>query len=55
MPEAIRVLVVDDDVDVRRLLTAVLSRPPMTVVEAASGGIVVDDEDVNGVRHLESW
>src|SRR5687767_14723566 len=38
MPDAIHVLVVDDDSDVRSLLTAVLSRPPMTVSEAASGG-----------------
>jgi DNA-binding NtrC family response regulator len=38
MPDAIHVLVVDDDSDVRSLLTAVLARPPMTVSEAASGG-----------------
>jgi two-component system response regulator AtoC len=38
MPDAIHVLVVDDDSDVRSLLTAVLSRPATTVVEAASGG-----------------
>jgi DNA-binding NtrC family response regulator len=37
MADAIHVLVVDDDVDVRRLLSAVLSRPPMTVSETASG------------------
>jgi hypothetical protein len=32
MSDVIRVLVVDDDSDVRGLLTAVLSRPPMTVI-----------------------
>ena len=37
MPDAIRVLVVDDDSDVRRLLAAVLARPPHTVVDARSG------------------
>jgi DNA-binding NtrC family response regulator len=37
MPDAIHVLVVDDDPDVRRLLMAVLARPPMVPVEAASG------------------
>jgi DNA-binding NtrC family response regulator len=37
MPDAIRVLVVDDDADVRRLLVAVLARAPVTIVEAASG------------------
>ncbi len=38
MPDAIHVLIVDDDPDVRTLLTAVLARPPMTVSEAVSGG-----------------
>ncbi|HEX3177210.1 MAG TPA: sigma-54 dependent transcriptional regulator [Methylomirabilota bacterium] len=38
MPDAIHVLVVDDDPDVRGLLTAVLSRPPLSVVDARSGG-----------------
>jgi DNA-binding NtrC family response regulator len=37
MRDAVHVLVVDDDSDVRRLLAAVLSRPPMTVTVAASG------------------
>ncbi|HEV8474694.1 MAG TPA: sigma-54 dependent transcriptional regulator [Methylomirabilota bacterium] len=37
MPDAIHVLVVDDDTDVRSLLVAVLSRPPFSVVQAASG------------------
>ena len=37
MPDAIRVLVVDDDSDVRRLLAAVLARPPHTVVDTRSG------------------
>jgi DNA-binding NtrC family response regulator len=37
MRDAIHVLVVDDDSDVRTLLTAVLSRPPMTVAEVSSG------------------
>ena len=37
MRDAIHVLVVDDDADVRNLLTAVLSRAPMSVVEASSG------------------
>src|SRR5436309_15389863 len=38
MPDAIHVLVVDDDTNVRGLLVAVLSRSPFTVVDAASGG-----------------
>jgi two-component system response regulator AtoC len=42
MSDAIHVLVVDDDSDVRSLLAAVLSRPPMTVIEAASGGEAMD-------------
>ena len=37
MSDVIHVLIVDDDSDVRRLLTAVLSRAPMAVIEAASG------------------
>jgi two-component system response regulator AtoC len=37
MPDAIHVLIVDDDPDVRSLLTMVLARPPMTVSEAVSG------------------
>src|SRR5689334_657269 len=37
MPDAIHVLVVDDDPDVRAMLTMVLSRPPMTVSGAVSG------------------
>jgi DNA-binding NtrC family response regulator len=37
MPDAIHVLVVDDDPDVRAMLTKVLARPPMTVREAVSG------------------
>ena len=37
MPDAIHVLVVDDDPDVRAMLTMVLARPPMTVSEAISG------------------
>ena len=37
MPDAIHVLVVDDDPDVRAMLTMVLARPPMTVSEAVSG------------------
>jgi DNA-binding NtrC family response regulator len=37
MPDAIHVLVVDDDPDVRAMLTMVLARPPMTVSEALSG------------------
>jgi DNA-binding NtrC family response regulator len=42
MSDAIHVLVVDDDSEVRGLLTAVLSRPPTTVIEAASGGEAMD-------------
>jgi two-component system, NtrC family, response regulator AtoC len=42
MSDAIHVLVVDDDSDVRSLLAAVLSRSPMTVIEAASGGEAMD-------------
>src|SRR3989440_2262750 len=38
MSDAIHVLVVDDDKNVRSLLVAVLSRSPFTVAEAASGG-----------------
>ena len=38
MQERIRALVVDDDADVRSLLTGVLTRNQMTVVEASSGG-----------------
>ena len=38
MQDRIRALVVDDDADVRNLLTGVLTRSQMTVVEAASGG-----------------
>jgi DNA-binding NtrC family response regulator len=38
MPDAIHVLVVDDDTNVRSLLVAVLTRHPFTVIEAASGG-----------------
>ena len=38
MQDRIRALVVDDDADVRNLLTGVLTRNQMTVVEAASGG-----------------
>src|SRR5687767_4231372 len=38
MPDAIHVLVVDDDPDVRAMLMMVLARPPMTVSEAVSGG-----------------
>jgi DNA-binding NtrC family response regulator len=38
MPDAIRVLVVDDDTHVRSLLLEILARPPFTVAEAASGG-----------------
>jgi two-component system, NtrC family, response regulator AtoC len=38
MQDRIRALVVDDDADVRTLLTGVLTRNQMTVVEAASGG-----------------
>ena len=37
MPHAIHVLVVDDDPDVRAMLTMVLARSPMTVSEAVSG------------------
>src|SRR5204862_8102741 len=37
MQDRIRALVVDDDADVRGLLTGVLTRNQMTVVEAASG------------------
>ena len=37
MHDAIHVLVVDDDADVRSLLTTVLTKNRMTVVEAASG------------------
>jgi DNA-binding NtrC family response regulator len=37
MQDRIRALVVDDDADVRSLLTSVLTRAQMTVVEAASG------------------
>ena len=37
MPDAIHVLVVDDDTDVRSLLAAVLSRSPFTVAQAGSG------------------
>jgi DNA-binding NtrC family response regulator len=37
MPDAIHVLVVDDDTDVRALLAAVLSRDRFLVTEAASG------------------
>ncbi len=37
MQDRIRALVVDDDADVRGLLTGVLTRAQMTVVEAASG------------------
>ena len=37
MPDVIHVLVVDDDPDVRSLLTMVLARPPMRVSEAVSG------------------
>jgi DNA-binding NtrC family response regulator len=37
MQDRIRALVVDDDADVRALLTGVLTRHQMTVVEAASG------------------
>jgi DNA-binding NtrC family response regulator len=37
MPDAIHVLVVDDDPDVRAMLMMVLARPPMTVSEAVSG------------------
>jgi DNA-binding NtrC family response regulator len=37
MPDAIHVLVVDDDPEVRSLLTMVLARPPMKVSEAVSG------------------
>jgi len=37
MQDRIRALVVDDDDDVRSLLTGVLTRGQMTVVEAASG------------------
>ena len=37
MPDAIHVLVVDDDPDVRAMLTMVLARSPMTVSEAVSG------------------
>jgi DNA-binding NtrC family response regulator len=37
MQDRIRALVVDDDADVRTLLTGVLTRNEMTVVEAASG------------------
>src|SRR5438477_439929 len=38
MSDAIHVLVVDDDKNVRSLLVAARSRPPFTVAEAASGG-----------------
>ena len=38
MQDRIRALVVDDDADVRSLLTGVLTRNQMTVVEASSGG-----------------
>jgi DNA-binding NtrC family response regulator len=38
MPDAIHVLVVDDDDNVRSLLLEVLARSPFTVVAAASGG-----------------
>ena len=38
MQDRIRALVVDDDADIRALLTGVLTRNQMTVVEAASGG-----------------
>ena len=38
MQDRIRALVVDDDADIRSLLTGVLTRAQMTVVEAASGG-----------------
>ena len=37
MPDAVHVLVVDDDTDVRALLVAVLSRDRFVVTEAASG------------------
>ena len=38
MRDRIRALIVDDDAEVRSLLTGVLTRGQMTVVEAASGG-----------------
>src|SRR5687768_16032177 len=41
MPQAVRVLVVDDDTDVRTLLGTVLARNRMRVVEAGSGGDAV--------------
>src|SRR6267378_7367805 len=43
MSDAIHVLVVDDDKNVRSLLVAVLSRSPFTVAEAASGGDAMAD------------
>jgi DNA-binding NtrC family response regulator len=38
MRDRIRALIVDDDAEVRSLLTGVLTRGQMTVIEAASGG-----------------
>jgi DNA-binding NtrC family response regulator len=42
MQARIRALIVDDDAEVRNLLTSVLTRDQMTVVEAASGGEAMD-------------
>ena len=42
MPDAVHVLVVDDDPDVRAMLTMVLARPPMTVSEAVSGSAAME-------------
>ena len=47
MEEAIRILVVDDEPDIRRICRILLETGGYTVLEAATGAEEVDDEEVD--------